>query len=213
MFAGLIVLSLCGLGWYLFAGHSWNVAASNIDDTFGSMDGYTAIVYAGTEQTPVEPIDEDDAEPAAPAAPAEKLPEPLDPADVVASYEEKAASVLLLDTLDPSAYEEGSILKKGGRRFGVFSAEEPLTPRALKRMVAYFDEHKVDFVVAVVADKAYVEEAAGIDIVVSLQDEGLFVMGETIDGTFYVSAPEAGKVGAILVSPSNVVSAKVIEEL
>ncbi|MFR1640186.1 MAG: hypothetical protein ACLSVD_14115 [Eggerthellaceae bacterium] len=37
--------------------------------------------------------------------------------------------------------------------------------------------------------------------------------GETIDGTFYVDAPEAGKVGTILISPSNVVSAKVIEEL
>lgn len=42
------MLSLLGLGWYLVAGHSWNVAASNIDDTFGSMDGYTAIVYEGT---------------------------------------------------------------------------------------------------------------------------------------------------------------------
>ena len=48
VFAALIVLSLLGLGWYLVAGHSWNVAASNIDDTFGSMDGYTAIVYEGT---------------------------------------------------------------------------------------------------------------------------------------------------------------------
>ena len=48
VFAGLIVLSLCGFGWYLLVGHSWNVAASNIDDTFGSMDGYTAIVYEGT---------------------------------------------------------------------------------------------------------------------------------------------------------------------
>ena len=44
VFAALIVLSLLGLGWYLVAGHSWNVAASNIDDTFGSMDGYTAIL-------------------------------------------------------------------------------------------------------------------------------------------------------------------------
>ena len=56
-------------------------------------------------------------------------------------------------------------------------------------------------------------DAAGIDIVISTQDEDLFVMGETIDGTFYVDAPEAGKVGTILISPSNVVSAKVIEEL
>ncbi|WP_371298186.1 hypothetical protein [Paraeggerthella sp.] len=29
-----------------------------------------------------------------------------------------------------------------------------------------------------------------MDIVVSTQDEGLFVMGETLSGTFYVDAPE-----------------------
>lgn len=70
VFAGLIVLSLCGFGWYLLVGHSWNVAASNIDDTFGSMEGYTAIVYDGVEH----PVDADsdvalpdaDDEPAAP---------------------------------------------------------------------------------------------------------------------------------------------------
>lgn len=214
VFAALIVLSLCGLGWYLFAGHSWNVAASNIDDTFGSMDGYTAIVYAGTEKAAKEPAEDPATVPSDSAVVLSgKKPAPLDAADVAESYEGKGAGVFPLDTLDPSAYEEGVILKKGGHRFGVFSVEEPATPRALKRIVAYFAEHEVDFIVAVAADKAYVEGAAGIDIVVSLQDEGLFVMGETIGGTFYVSAPEAGKVGAILISPSNVVSAKVIEEL
>ena len=78
---------------------------------------------------------------------------------------------------------------------------------------AYFVKYKVDFIVAITPDKAYVDDASGIDIVISTQDEDLFVMGETIDGTFYVDAPEAGKVGTILISPSNVVSAKVIEEL
>ena len=63
VFLALIVLSLCGLGWYLVAGHSWNVAASNLDDTFGSMDGYTAIVYPGTA---VEPAAGKDADAAAP---------------------------------------------------------------------------------------------------------------------------------------------------
>ena len=38
----------CILFGYVFAGHSWNVTASNIDDAFGNMEGYTAIVYAGT---------------------------------------------------------------------------------------------------------------------------------------------------------------------
>lgn len=289
VFAALIVLSLFGLGWYLIAGHSWNVAASNIDDTFGSMDGYTAIVYEGTAVP--KAVDEkgasgagadagassgakaaDGADAASPEAgeskdperneheaeePASKersaadaeegLPEwdAADGADADAgasssssagtgtlangtsakakpgvtvaeaqkSYEDKKATVFSLDTVNLDQYGEGTILKKGDHRFGVFSVTEPTTVRALEKQVAYFAAHKVDFIVAITPDKAYVEDASGIDIVISTQDEDLFVMGETIDGTFYVDAPEVGKVGTILISPSNVVSAKVIEEL
>lgn len=291
VFAALIVLSLFGLGWYLIAGHSWNVAASNIDDTFGSMDGYTAIVYEGTAVP--KAVDEkgasgagadagassgakaaDAADAASPEAGESKDPErneheaeesaskersaadaeeglperdAADGADAAAdagagasssagtgtlangtsakakpgvtvaeaqkSYEDKKATVFSLDTVDLDQYGEGTILKKGDHRFGVFSVTEPTTVRALEKQVAYFAAHKVDFIVAITPDKAYVEGASGIDIVISTQDEDLFVMGETIDGTFYVDAPEVGKVGTILISPSNVVSAKVIEEL
>lgn len=245
VFAALIVLSLCGFGWYLIAGHSWNVAATNIDDTFGSMDGYTAIVYTGTAEPEVAPDKEaatdtlgkelSTALPASGAATAastenggtppattgsdvatstastEKVPVAVEDARV--SYEDKKAVVFVLDTVEPERYSEGTILKKGNHRFGVFSVDKPLSKRAIEKQVAYFTEHKVDFIVAVVQDKVYVDEAVGIDIVVSTQEEGLFVMGETVGGTFYVDAPEIGKVGAIVISPSNVVSAKVIEEL
>lgn len=245
VFGALIVLSLCGLGWYLLAGHSWNVAASNIDDTFGSMDSYTAIVYSGTDEgkedvledeisdAPVTPKPEEpDAvdQPEAPEEPevdtssasvsagtgtleSSSSKKPISLEDAKESYEDKNATVFSLDTLQPETYSEGTILKKGGHRFGVFSVTKPTPARLVEKQVAYFTEHKVDFIVVLTSDKAYVEDAAGIDIVISTQDEGLFVMGETINGTFYVDAPETGKVGVILISPSNVVSAKVIEEL
>ena len=235
VFAALIVLSLLGLGWYLVAGHSWNVAASNIDDTFGSMDGYTAIVYEGTAvpQTAAEKEADErelpekdaassavEAEPDASAAAgarsngtSAKSKPTVTVAEAQKSYEDKKATVFSLDTTDLGQYGEGIILKKGGHRFGVFSVTAPTTVRAIEKQVAYFVKYKVDFIVAITPDKAYVDDASGIDIVISTQDEDLFVMGETIDGTFYVDAPEAGKVGTILISPSNVVSAKVIEEL
>ena len=38
-------------------------------------------------------------------------------------------------------------------------------------------------------------------------------MGESRNGAFYVSTPKIGSVGVILISPSNVVSAKTISEL
>lgn len=236
VFAALIVLSLLGLGSYLIAGHSWNVAASNIDDTFGSMEGYTAIVYAGTvdPEEPFEPGEDGFGSLATPSAADASEDEvvdetddtaydgasgrddarlPLSIDDVKESYEQKGAAVFSLSTLDPSRYEEGVILKKGGLRFGVLSVTEPVPSRYLELQAEYFDEHAVDFVVAVVSDKDYLEGVEGFDIVVSTQDEGLFVMGETIGSTFYVSAPELGKTGAILISPSNVVSAKVVEGL
>lgn len=237
VFLALIVLSLCGLGWYLVAGHSWNVAASNLDDTFGSMDGYTAIVYPGTAVEPAAGKDADAAAPKDGAAgdaadgkdgshASEDAPAPeaegegsllgskkktLSAQEAKEGYEEKGATVFSLDTVDLDAYREGVILKKGGHRFGVFGIAEPTSTIVLEKQIAYFKRHKVDFIVLVTPDKEYAEDVSGIDIVVSTQDEDLFVMGETIDGTFYVDAPAVGSVGAILISPSNVVSAKVLQ--
>lgn len=263
VFLVLIVLSLCGLGWYLVAGHSWNVAASNLDDTFGSMDGYTAIVYPGTAVEPVagkgagDAAAEDDAvgdaadgkesaegaaagkeadagSPDAPGSSGGKdatgtagtasasgtdagesllgsKKKTLSAQEAKEGYEEKGATVFSLDTVDLDAYREGVILKKGGHRFGVFGIAEPTSTIVLEKQIAYFKRHKVDFIVLVTPDKEYAEDVSGIDIVVSTQDEDLFVMGETIDGTFYVDAPAVGSVGAILISPSNVVSAKVLQ--
>ena len=257
VFLALIVLSLCGLGWYLVAGHSWNVAASNLDDTFGSMDGYTAIVYPGTAVEPVAGKGAGDAvgdaadgkesaegaaagkeadagSPDAPgssggkdatgtagtaSAPGTDAGESLlgskkktlSAQEAKEGYEEKGATVFSLDTVDLDAYREGVILKKGGHRFGVFGIAEPTSTIVLEKQIAYFKRHKVDFIVLVTPDKEYAEHVSGIDIVVSTQDEDLFVMGETIDGTFYVDAPAVGSVGAILISPSNVVSAKVLQ--
>lgn len=323
VFALLVVFAGCCLVGYIFAGHSWNVAATNIDDTFGSLDGYTVIAYAGTVDkeaadadgsaankgegyvgagkfAPSKPEDEpslskdgnledgtglggeagsenkagsedgaglgdgtgsegetgsedgadsgntsdmggkDTAEREDRSAEnegsardggvsgadfAEALVEKVgtlkksgkrtwvSAAQVQQSYEDKGATVFVLDTKNPGKYSEGVILKKDGHRFGVFSLDKPITHLNLRRLVAYFESHKVDFIVAVVADSELLKEKDGIDIVISTQDEGLFSMGETRKGTFFVNAPEIGKVGAVLISPSNVVSAKTIDSL
>lgn len=265
VFAGLIVLSLIGFGWYLLAGHSWNVAASNIDDTFGSMDGYTAIVYPGTKlpeadaapsvgaadkttpsakktpenrgpqvdsdlPAPEEKLDPSSGDLSNPSSSSGEDSQPLvSPSDsrprtsplkeamtvdkVKESYESKNATVFSLDASDLEQYREGTILKKGSHRFGVFSVTEPISSIMMEKQIAYFKRYKVDFIVALTPEKSYVENASGLDIVICTGDEGLFVMGETHNGTFYVDTPTQGRVGAILISPSNVVSAKVIEDV
>lgn len=351
VFLLLIVLSTFGIAWYMVAGHSWNVAASSIDEKVGQMEGYTSIVYAGTlpvqadaktldsqngsdaqledgvgsadaaekadegasgsGSTSASPTSSDAAASASSsggsvasssadenasvsggssstgssnpssksssskaasgqtkssdsiavqthnneasgltsdvgsvAAPVPDTSEqddsesdrtsdnatvlkaatvrggmdvaksqPVAPEQVQANYEEKGATVLVLDTSDPSQYSDGVILKRGSKRIGVFSVDVPLSEKAAEARVKYFRDCKVDLVVCISSVRTYVRNLQGADIVITLQDEEVSTMGGNSNGSFFVNAPHVDSVGAILVSPSNVVSAKVIESL
>lgn len=342
VFLLLIVLSTFGIAWYMVAGHSWNVAASSIDEKVGQMEGYTSIVYAGTlpVQADAKTLDSQNGSDAqledgvGSADAAEKADEgasgsgstsasptssdgsvasssadenasvsggssstgssnpssksssskaasgqtkssdsiavqthndeasgltsdvgsvaapvpdtseqddsesdrtsdnatvlkaatvrggmdvaksqPVAPEQVQANYEEKGATVLVLDTADPSQYSDGVILKRGSKRIGVFSVDVPLSEKAAEARVKYFRDCKVDLVVCISSVRTYVRNLQGADIVITLQDEEVSTMGGNSNGSFFVNAPHVDSVGAILVSPSNVVSAKVIESL
>lgn len=351
VFLLLIVLSTFGIAWYMVAGHSWNVAASSIDEKVGQMEGYTSIVYAGTlpvqadaktldsqngsdaqledgvgsadaaekadegasgsGSTSASPTSSDAAASASSsggsvasssadenasvsggssstgssnpssksssskaasgqtkssdsiavqthndeasgltsdvgsvAAPVPDTSEqddsesdrtsdnatvlkaatvrggmdvaksqPVAPEQVQANYEEKGATVLVLDTADPSQYSDGVILKRGSKRIGVFSVDVPLSEKAAEARVKYFRDCKVDLLVCISSVRTYVRNLQGADIVITLQDEEVSTMGGNSNGSFFVNAPHVDSVGAILVSPSNVVSAKVIESL
>ena len=323
----------CILFGYVFAGHSWNVTASNIDDAFGNMEGYTAIVYEGTieeeesaAQSPAPATsaangsasskNEGDAESlpgdskagdgqapasssensqassaasssdkqtassqggssvntasptsaqgngsadqgvstasepaaaegsasegvvgestagegvsataspdgtldsqassAAPLAGHKKEKEPVALSDVDELYQAKGANVISLHTADPSAYEEGTILKRGGKRYGIFSVTREYSRILIDEKVKYFTDQKVDYVIALCPEESYLKNAENIDIVITTADSTISSMGESRNGAFYVSTPKIGSVGAILISPSNVVSAKTISEL
>lgn len=323
VFLLLVVLGMSGLIWYLFAGHSWNVAASNIDDSVGQMEGYTAILYAGTmpekastsakstsssnasdvtfaesqnttstvatqngsgeisadSETGAEPsgavvassrdsesrasekIDAkkntgglasehasessdstaesetaaaevtDSAEVESPSSSSDdssssaidadtaqkslvKTSRPSIGTDEVRdSYEEKGAGVLVLDLAQPDIYSEGTIVKRGGRRIGIISITRPLNEVLAKRILNPFHEAKVDMVVCIAPEKSYLSGISGFDVVVCTSDDSVSVIGETSNKTFFVNAPTIGSVGATVVSPSNVVSAKVIDSL
>ncbi len=198
VFIVLVLVVGFGLVTYLNVGHSWNVAASNIDDAAGSMEGYTAIVYDGVG-SPKSELDENRGT--------------ITTSSVVKSYKSKKASVLRLDTVDPSIYSEGSIVKVGDKRIGLFSVTSSITPTALQTRVDYFKEHDVDFIICIASDCKYVQSARGIDIVISLGGDIGSLSREAKDSANYVECPCVGKVGTILISPHNVVSSKAIEHL
>ena len=258
VFSALIVFILVAVILYLNVGHSWNVAATSLDDTLGNMDGYTVILYEGTvdPEAEIEEEDEEEAETEAEAAAdlasgedgedalslsgdlfpeadadsegsdedeeedaAAPLdlgldePEPISVEEVEESYEEKGAEVLELDVTDPALYEEGLILKCGSKRYGVFSVDMYSLEHDVEAQIERFEDYAVDFVVVITPDANLVDDIPGIDIAISTADEGLSAMGSSSGGTFFVDSPELGKVGVVAISPSEVVSAKVIDEL
>lgn len=205
VFALLVVLSLVGLGWYILVGHSWNVAASTIDDTMGEMEGYTAILYKGT-------LEQDEADEGSASsrkdALSDKEAEPVDFEALEVEYQEKGAEVLVIDMDNLSQYEEGMIVKRESKRIGVMSAQDSVTQLDVSRCMSAFESAQVDFTVVITPDSWKIQRIGGIDIALCLNDEDIAPMGAVQDDTFYVDAPVEGDAGVILVSPSNVVSAK-----
>lgn len=301
VFCLLMVIGAGTLAFYLFAGHSWNYAATRLDDSFGNMDGYAVLVFEGTvdpeeavakqaaeaeadpegtasesfpgllsegegedesevdgdaleqpqEGNEAEGAAEDDADASAvanadadesaiadadgdadPDATADiddasssttfKLPfssltttksDPVTAELVGKDYEEKGASVFVLDSANVDHYAEGAIMQRGSHRIGVMSVSSPRSTASLERQVTYFKENKVDFIVALVSNGSYLTGVPGVDIVIATDGDGSLTLGQTVNGAFRVYAPEVGSVGAVLISPSSVVSAKVIDEL
>ena len=305
VFILLVFIGMGGLIWYLFAGHSWNVTASNIDESVGQMEGYTAIVFDGTmpektssaskgkssvkaeadsttsskteesstlvtddmsasgtetndkaasssgsvdsnvsaeasmsadseQQTKAETNSDSElqeygtksatdsnatststAESASTQSKssATESKKPLQASEVRDNYVDKGASVLTLDVSDPSIYSEGTIVKRAGKRIGIVSIEKPLNEVSAKRLLSQFVSAQVDIVVCIAPEASYVKGISGIDIVVCTEDEEVSTTGQTEGKTFIVNAPTVGSVGAVLVSPSNVVSAKVLDHL
>lgn len=199
VFLALIALTMLGGFWYMNVGHSWNVAANNIDDAYGNMDGYTVILYDGV----TVPTARD----------AESETVPVTYAAVDTSYESKNANVLKLDVVHPSNYEEGSIIRCGDKRIGVFSVQSNMTQAALQDFVDEFKEAKVDYIVCIAKQTSLVKDRVkGVDIVISLTREtGL--SGTESNGTYYVVSPSTGKIGALLISPHDVVSSKDLDKI
>ena len=249
-FAVLVVLGLGALMFYIAnIGHSFNVAASSIDDAAGDLGDYTAIVYEGTaekkkamgesglDSIPQEGInralelgtdqaiqnsssDEVTASEAVPKSSADAQASEEEQAKTVTlsqarnSFLRKNASVLALDVVNPTTYLVPTIVNAGKYRFGILSIDEASAlPYYISSRINAYEAADVDFIVAVVDDLSRVRNTEGIDIIVSTQEEGLNPVGVSSGGVFFNDAALTGEVGAILISPSKVISAKDISEL
>ena len=224
LLALLLVAGGSAMGYYLFIGHNWNVAASNIDDTIGQMDGYTVLLYAGTRTPEGEEEDSNAASSDAGLSddePAVKLADLLDEqaADlerVVESYREKGANVFVLDVSDLHRYSEPFVVAKNGMRIGLLSAGKAERRSDIRADALYLSKKEVSLTVAVTNDERLDEAAeAGligdVSIIVCDDQLGRFPNGRYCGSTFCAHTPYVGEVGVLIVSPSGVLSVKTID--
>lgn len=233
VFALLVVFAGAVLTSYFSTARTWNVAASFVDDTVGRMDGYTVLMYSGT-------VAPDEAPAAGPSGDAPAGEPPVDPAtnsiglailpilsafntvddeagavfvsDVRSIYEQKDADVLSLDAGDLSRYAQPQVLKAGDRRIGVYSLDCYASGTLLSLYEERLREEGADMVVCLTARASFVGSYDFADVVVVTRpDGGLTTSGEDRGHAFVVAAPERGSVGVVVVTASNVRSARVIE--
>lgn len=144
----------------------------------------------------------------------ENKEEPISVNKVRDSFLGKHASVYELNLADPTVYIDRTIVKAGKYRFGILAIDEvSALPHYIQSRIKEYQEADVDFIIALVDDLSRVNQIEGIDIVVSTQEEGLKPVGVSSDGVFFNDAALVGEVGALLISPSKVISAKDISEL
>lgn len=134
--------------------------------------------------------------------------------EVAASYREKDAQVIVLDAQDIAKYADPWILKRSGKRIGVFSLEGKYAYADMLSNVAYLKRHKVDKIVVLLTDRSMSRARLhGVDVAVFACNAKIGPEGTHVGRTFCVDSPFKGEVQAVILSPSNVLSSKTLDSL
>lgn len=229
VFALLVILGGSVLLRYFETGRTWNVAASAVDDAFGQMQGYSAVVFDGTYD-PLDvlrparaPMYEKGEAPTSigsmVASELSRLPvamreRPVYASDVRALYEDKGAGVITVDIDDLERYRDPVVLRAGEKKIGVVAIDYYATRQRLEALRNQLREAGAESLICLVPRLSCLATAEGFQSVVvtddSQADPGV---GADIQGAHVVYAPEKDSVGVVLLTALNVPSSKVYASL
>lgn len=232
VFALLVILGGSVLLRYFETGRSWNVAASAVDDAFGQMQGYTAIVYDGTYdpldalRPAVDPTDEDVLAKKKPesigamvASELSRLPlsvreRPVYASDVRDLYEDKGAGVITLNIADLKRYTTPKVLMAGDRKIGVVAIDYYATKKQLQKIREELLDAGAQSLVCLVPRLSCLAATDGFQAVIVTDDSQAEPgLGEESESAHVVYAPEREAVGVVLLTSLNVPSSKVYASL
>lgn len=227
VFALLVVLGGSVLLRYFETGRTFNVAATGVDDVFGQMQGYTALIFDGTYD-PMDdlrsvPQDESDGTPASigamVASELSRLPgvmreRPVYASDVRSLYLDKGAGVATLDIADPERYTEPVILMAGGRKVGVVYIDYYASKKRLAALRQAMTDAGAQSLICLVPRLSFLASPAGFQSVIVTDDsEARPGSEESREGVHILYTPERDQVGVVLLTALNVPSSKVYSAL
>lgn len=190
IFALLLAGALCGIGWYIVAGHSWNTTASHVDEAVGSMEGYTTIIFENTLSKDSISVRE----------------------ELCDTYKDKGAEVVLLDLKTLDNYRDGSVVQTDFHTVGMLNFDSADSKSDISKAVKSFASQDVDLIVALVPQAKLMQDMRGVDAVVLTQEGNMRAGSKTKKGVLYINASDQNKLGVMVISPSNAVSARAVED-
>ena len=200
VFTACILLIVAGIIAYMVAGHSWNYAASRIDDAAGEMEGYRIVLYEGTAIPDGARIDSNGA----------LRTKPASIESTKRDYIDKGADVFVIDSSNLAAYHHPAIFERDGYRVGVFTAENEDSKIVMQQKSDFLANHQCDVVIAITPSADLVSKIEGIDVILDLEQTGPLSANSVNSHRYRVKMPETGAIEAIVISPSEVVSARTI---
>lgn len=207
------------------------MAATAVDDAFGQMSGYTAIVFDGTydvldalRPTKLPSVDGDadrasrdagrDGGRRAGAVAAVHARAAVYASDVRSFYEEKGAGVLTLNLDDLARYEKPRILMAGDRKIGVVAVDYYASARQLEKLHDELASAGAESFVCLVPRLSCLASTDDFNVVIVTDDDQARAgRGEGEGNAHIVYAPERGQVGVVLLTSLNVPSSKVYASL
>lgn len=217
LLGALVVIGLGAMSYYIFVGHNWNVAASNIDDHIGQLDGYTVVLYEGT-QTESSDHQASASGTSSSTAGASEQPGPVSLLDVEASYREKGATVFVANVQDPREYRHPFAIAKRGVKLGFMYADNAELRSQVRADARILERLRTTYNVVVTNDHLLCRQAEegvvkDLSVIICTDERGRGANDEYRGSAFCVNAPAEGEVGAVLISPSGVFTSKVIGRL
>lgn len=200
LFAACVALILAGIGAYFVFGHSWNYAASHIDDVAGELDGYCVVLVEGQGIPEKARVNSEGM----------LTRQPKSVSGAIVEYRGKDASVFNVSMNDLRNLAHPVILEQGDYRVGISFASADSKAKDIQADCDYLHAHGCDVVMVASDGFKKVSKITGADIFLHDASYNIPRSQERRTDAHICAVPPVGEGLAIVVSPTELITTRTI---